>query len=273
MNLWEQLRDWLLLIALLLASVVVMATQNEPLVRAVRAETMEWTARIESGFAWMGRYVRAVEENDALRQRNIELSSEVARSRAVRTQNEELRRLLSLHDSTRASMVPARIVTKDITRQRNWITLDVGRADSVTAGMPVIHEAGIVGKVVLVSEHYARVMPFLNTDFRVPATILPIGAEGIVRWEGDRLDRLRLQHVVKTEPVELGQEVVTSSHSDIFPPGQRIGTIDSVTVRPGRNEFSISLRPAVELYRVNHAFVIRAIPTPEKDSLEAASIP
>lgn len=273
MNLWEQLRDWLLLVALLLAALVLMATQNRPLVRAVRAETMEWTARIESSFAWVGRYVRAVDENDALRRRNIELSSEVARSRAVRTQNEELRRLLALRDSSRGAFVSARIVTKDITRQRNWITLDVGAADSVAAGMPVIHETGIIGKVVLVSEHYARVMPYLNTDFRVPATILPIGAEGIVRWEGDRLDRLLLEHVVKTEPVAAGQAVVTSAHSDIFPAGRRIGTIDSVAVRPGRNEFRIFLRPSVELYRVNHAFVLRSLPPEEQQRLEAEPIP
>ncbi|PEN15374.1 rod shape-determining protein MreC [Longibacter salinarum] len=250
-----------------------MATQNRPLVRAVRAETMEWTAKIESSFAWVGRYVRAVEENDALRRRNIELSSEVARSRAVRTQNQELRRMLSLRDTSQADMIPARIVTKDITRQRNWITLDVGSTDSVAAGMPVIHESGVIGKVVLVSEHFSRVMPFLNTDFRVPATIIPIGAEGIVRWEGDQLDRLLLQHVVKTEPVSTGQQVVTSGHSDIFPPGEQIGVIDSVAVRPGRNEFRIFLRPAVKLYRINHAFVIRSLPPKERQSLEAESIP
>lgn len=273
MKLWEQIRDWLLLIALLLTSIVVMATQNQSLVRALRAESMEVTAQIESTFAWMGRYVRAVEENDALRRRNIELSSEVARSRAVLTQNDELRGLLTLRDSSQAPLVPARIVTKDITRQRNWITLDIGAEDSVAAGMPVIHESGIVGKVVLVSNHYARVMPFLNTDFRVPATILPIGAEGIVRWNGERLDRLRLMHVVKTEPVEIGQEVVTSSHSDIFPAGQRIGTIDSIAVRPGRNEFQILLRPTVEMFKINHAFVLRSLPTEEQRSLEAEAIP
>ena len=273
MKLWEQIRDWLLLIALLLISVVVMATQNRSLVRAFQAESMEITAQVESAFAWVGRYVRAVEENDALRRRNIELSSEVARSRAVRMQNDELRRLLSLRDSSQAPLLPARIVAKDITRQRNWITLDVGTSDGVQVGMPVIHESGIVGKVVLVSSDFSRVMPFLNTDFRVPATILSVGAEGIVRWDGERLDRLRLLHVVKTEPVHVGQQVVTGSHSDVFPAGERIGTIDSIAVLPGRNEFQIQLRPAVEIYKINHAFVLRSLPTKEQTRLEAEPVP
>jgi rod shape-determining protein MreC len=120
---------------------------------------------------------------------------------------------------------------------------------------------------VLVNEHYARVMPFLNTDFRVPGAVLPLRAEGIVRWDGERLDRLQLDHVVKTEPVEVGQRVVTSGHSDTFPPGRRIGTVDSVAAPPGRSELEIFLRPAVPLYEISHAVVILREPSPQRQAL------
>lgn len=271
-NLWEQIRDWVLLAVLLLAALVTMLTQNQPLVRSLRAETLQWTAQVESSFAWMGRYFRALEENDALRRRNIELSSEVARSRAARLRNRELERLLTMRDSSAVPLVPARIVTKDIAQQENFLTLDVGRADSVAPDMPVVHETGIVGTVVLVSEHYSRVMSFLNTKFRVPAEIQSLGAEGIVRWDGEVINRLVMEHVVKTEPVETGQMVVTSGHSGIFPPGRRIGRVDSVAARPGRNELLVYLKPSVSLYTIKHAFVLRRQPAPERQSLEAQPV-
>jgi hypothetical protein len=44
-------------------------------------------------------------------------------------------------------------------------------------------------------------------------------------------------------------------------------------VLPGRNEFQIQLRPAVEIYKINHAFVLRSLPTQERTSLEAEPIP
>jgi rod shape-determining protein MreC len=260
--------DWLLLAALLFTATTIMVTQNAPLLRTLRAETMEWTAQVESTFAWMGRYLRVLERNDELRRENIRLSSQVARTRAVRQRNDELRRLLNLTDSSDASLRPARIVTKDIFQKNNFLTLDVGQDDGIAKGMPVVHESGIVGTVVLVNDHHARVMPFLNTDFRVPGTILPLRAEGIVRWDGERLDRLQLDHVVKTEPVEAGQRVVTSGHSDIFPPGRRIGTVDSVAAPAGRNELQILLRPAVSLYKISHAVVILRTPDPEQRQLE-----
>jgi rod shape-determining protein MreC len=271
-NLWEQIRDWVLLTVLLLVALLTMLTQNQPLVRSLRAQTLQWTAQVESSFAWMGRYFRALEENNELRRRNIELSSEVARSRAARLRNRELERLLDMRDTSKAALLPARIVTKDIAQQENFLTLDVGRADSVAPDMPVVHETGIVGTVVLVSEHYARVMSFLNTKFRVPAEIQPLGAEGIVRWDGEAINRLVMEHVVKTEPVEAGQSVVTSGHSGVFPPGRRIGTVDSVAARPGRNELLVYLRPAVSLYAIKHAFVLQRHADPERQALEARPV-
>ncbi len=268
MDLKSPLVDWVLLALFLVASVSTMAAQNRSLVRAVRAEALELTAQVESGFAWMGRYVRVLEENDELRRENIALSSQVARTRSIRQQNRELERLLNLRDSSASSLRAARIVTKDIFRRENSLTLDVGRRDSVAEGMPVIHESGIVGTVMLVSEEYARVMPYLNTEFRVSATILPLQAEGIVRWDGERMDRLILDHVVKTEPVKKGQEVVTSGHSDAFPPGRTIGTIDSVRTPPGRSELQIFIRPAVPLHEIRHAFVVLSTPNPRRQALE-----
>lgn len=260
--------DWLLLVALLFISTLTMLTQNQSLTRTLRAQALEVTARVESSLAWMGRYVRVLEENDELRRQNIRLSSEVARTREVRMRNEELERLLNLKDSSSAGLLTARIVSKDIFRQENFLTLDVGREDGVSEGMPVVHERGIVGTVVLVSDRYARVMPFLNTDFRVPGAILPLKAEGMVRWDGERLDRLRLDHIVKTEPVEVGQKVVTSGHSDVFPAGRMIGTVDSVEARPGRSELEIFLQPAVSLHEISHAFVILSPPDAELRALE-----
>jgi rod shape-determining protein MreC len=115
-------------------------------------------------------------------------------------------------------------------------------------------------------------MPVLNTDFRVPGTILPLRTEGIVRWTGERQDRLLLEHVVKTEPVEPGQRVVTSGHSGVFPPGRAIGTVDSVQVRPGRSELRIYLRPAVSLPKIGHAFVLLRTPDSERLALESRPI-
>lgn len=263
---WDSLRDWAVFLGLLLVSCVVLVTANRPFNQALRTYGMEVTARIEQPFGWIGRYARALQENEALRARNIELSGEVARSRDARTRNRELEAMLALQ--TRADTVvsdttlaAARILQKDLTQQQNLLTLDVGQRDGVAPGMPVVTPDGIVGTVLLVSPRFCRVLPFLNTDFRVPGKIEEIGAEGVVRWEGDVLNQLAMEHVVKTEPAEVGQRVSTSGHSGVFPSGWPIGTIEAVTPRPGRNDLAITLRPAVALHALDHAFVMRVDPS------------
>jgi len=272
MDLNSSLLDWVLLVGLLFVSVTAMVTQNRSLSRALRAQSLEITAQVESSFAWMGQYLRVLEQNEELRRRNIELSSKVARTRSARQRNRELERLLNLRDTSSARLRATRIVTKDIFQQENLLTIDVGRSDGVAEGMPVLHESGIVGTVLLVSKHYARVMPYLNTDFRVPGVILPLEAEGIVRWPGDHRNRLLLEHVVKTQPVEPGQQVVTSGHSGVFPAGRAIGTVDSVEERRGRSELRIYLQPAVSLNEIDHAFVLLQPPDTSRRELEARSI-
>ncbi|PEN04959.1 rod shape-determining protein MreC [Longimonas halophila] len=263
---WESIRDWAVFLGLLLVACVVLVTVNRPFNQALRTYGMEVTARIEQQFAWVGRYTRALQENETLRARNIELSSEVARSRDARARNQALEAMLELKtraDSvvTDTTLAAARILQKDLTHQQNVLTLDVGRRDGIEPGMPVVTPDGIVGTVLLVSPRFCRVLPFLNTDFRVPGRIESVGAEGVVRWEGDALNRLAMEHVVKTEPVEVGQRVSTSGHSGVFPSGWPIGTIETVEPRPGRNDLAITLRPAVALHALDHAFVIRVRPS------------
>src|SRR5690606_16039412 len=140
------------------------------------------------------------------RQENIILSSRVARTREAVIENERLRRMIGFRDTTNVRLKPVRIINKDITQQQNYFTLDAGARDSIATDRAVIDERGILGRVVLVSENYSRVMPYLNTHARLPAKVQPLQAYGVVRWEGGRADRLRLDHVVKTEPVQVGQD-------------------------------------------------------------------
>ena len=163
----------------------------------------------------------------------------------------------------------ARVVSKDITEQTNLLTIDVGSRDSVEAGMPVINEQGIVGRVVLTSPRYSVVMPHQNTLFRVPGVIEALGREGIVRWDGQSVDQLTMDRVVKTEPVEPGMLVVTSPFSGVFPAGVPIGRVDTAYAAAGRNDYVIRLDPAAPISEVGFVYVLLTRPDPEQAILEA----
>lgn len=267
-KLWERSRDWIVFGGLFLFSVIVLVKHDGPLLRAVRATSLAVTAPVEGVFTGIARFRHAVGENDRLRAETIELATEVARLREARAENERLRSLLAFTDTTAIERVLARVVAKDITRQENLLTLDVGRGQGVEVGMPVIDERGIVGKVVLTSARHSIVMPSQSTQFAVPAMIDVLQQDGIVRWDGVNYDRLLMEYVPKTEPVEKGQMVTTSGYSEVFPAGIPVGVVDSVFAAQGRNDFMIYLRPSAPISQVNYVYVLLTKPDVERLALE-----
>jgi rod shape-determining protein MreC len=266
----SQIRDWTVLAFLLVISLVVTRNKNAELTRSLRAISLQITSRLESQFARAGEFVRALDENGEIRDRNIRLSSQVARLREAELENERLKNLLGMRDSLEAPTLPVRIISRDIHRQKNFLVIDAGSEHGIRRDMAVIDDRGILGKVVLTGERYALVQSYLNTDFRVPGMVIPIEALGIVRWDGARLDRLVLDFVVRTERVEHGQVVVTAG-SEIFPSGIPIGTIDSVSVRPGENLLQITVQPSAALGSARNAFVVLRSPDEEITRLKQAT--
>lgn len=271
-RLLAHIRDGLFLGTLLIIAGLIMLTANRGIVRSMQIGALETTAWLEARYARVARNFNAISENSALREENIRLSGQIARSREALVENERLRHLIGYRDEATYNLLPARIINKDITGQWNYLTLDVGEVDSVATHMAVINESGIIGYTTLVSRHYSKVIPYVNTEVYISAKIQPLQAYGIIRWDGVRTDRLQLDSVVKTEPVETGQSVVTAGYSSIFPAGLPVGSIDSISVRPGRDELTIFVRPAASISTAEHVFVVREQPDPERVEFEQQDI-
>ena len=269
---WDLIKDWVLLFSLLIVSLGVMLTLNQPLLQSMRAASLESTAWLESQFSWVGGFLTALEENSTLRRENIMLSSELARLREAESQNERLQRMLGMRDTTSYPLQPARIVSKDITKQHNMLIINAGRADSVKTDMAVVDERGIIGKVVLTSEHYAKVMPLINTDFTVPGKIQSLQTQGLVSWSREHPNRLLMEHVPKTEPVLQGQLVVTSGYSGSFPAGYPIGVVDSISASTGRNELDIYLDPVAPVRSAEYVFVVLHRPDEDLQRLQEQTV-
>ena len=271
-HLWDRIRDWVILFGLVFVAVSTLVSRNDPMVVGLRAVSLQVAGNIERRLSWVGDYISALDENDRLRLQNVQLSSQVARSREAVLENRRLRNLLNLTDSLDYPTLPTKIISKDINRQQNLMTLDAGRRDGVRVGMAVIDEDGILGRIDLVSEDYSRAMSILHTDFRVPARVEPGRAEGIVRWDGTDARYISLEHVLKTDPVAKGQFVVTSASSGSFQPGYPVGIVDSVARLPGRNEYLIRLLPAANYLAADYVFIVLQLPSPEQVELEATPV-
>ncbi|NNE69734.1 MAG: rod shape-determining protein MreC [Rhodothermales bacterium] len=264
-RLWERFGDWFLLIALVLVSLMVLLTVNTPMVRGLRARSLEMSSRVEDRLAAAGRYLGALQENERLREENIRLSSELALRREAALENERLRGLLGIPDSLVGRRVAARVVSKDITRQRNSLVISVGSEHGIAENMAVVDPRGIVGVVDLVGPRHSVVRSFLDPGFMMPVKIEPHLSDGILERSQDRPDRLEVLHVPTTDPIATGQRVVSSGYSGIFRRGLAVGVIDSVSVSEDGLFWEIRVDPATPLSTLQHVFVLTD--QPEYDRL------
>ncbi len=259
-------KEYLLLAVFLLISIMLLATNDAPQIRRIRTITVGTIGFLQDAFAFIPNYFDLKEENRILRAQNVTLADEANRMREASLENIRLRRLLELKNRTAYSYVPANVVGKTLQLLRNTIVIDAGERDGVAVNMPIVTDAGLVGKVSAVSADYAIGQLVLNKDFRASAKVQRGRVDGIVSWDGG--DKLDLKNVAKTLDVQVGDVVMTSEYSSVFPPGIRIGLVSRTHQEQGDLFQSVEITPSVDFSRLEEVFVVTNLPDTSRIALE-----
>lgn len=228
-------------------------------------------APVQDGVAWLVRpigdaadgigelfSIRA--ENQRLRDR-VETLEERRRVFAdLQREHADLRELLAMRDTIELPTIPARAVALAPSNFEWTITIDGGTEDGVERNMPVVNGQGLVGRVIQVGAHSARVLLAIDPSFAAPARLATSGAVGTIEGRGGDPMLLRLLDPAGT--VEIGEEVVTSSYQGgIFPAGIPVGLVRAAPEadRPLAPEVTVS--PFVDFSRLDHVLVVMHEPT------------
>ncbi len=259
----KRLIDWATFLLWLNLALLILLNANTDMLRRLRSLALDLSMGVEARLTTVSDFLHALQENQRLREENVHLMAEVALLKQAALENRELRRMLHLTPQLPFAVKPAEIVSKDITRQKNTFVINVGKADGIDVDMAVTDTRGVLGRTILVGQHYALVQSYLNTDFRLSVEILPDQVMGILEWDGTDPEQLILRHVSRTAPVHSGQEVVTSGFSNVFPKGIPVGTIHHIIRKPGNQELTLFVHPAASLSQARHVFVVLDRPDAE----------
>ncbi|SFQ57238.1 rod shape-determining protein MreC [Hymenobacter arizonensis] len=166
-------------------------------------------------------------------------------------------------------LIPARVINNMLRNVDNYLTLNVGSAQGVNPGMGVVAANGVVGRVKVVSEHYATVTSLLHSKTSVASKIKRDGTFGTIRWLGDDPTHVALDNVLRETELVKGDTIVTSGYNAVFPEGVFIGTIDSFVKEPDKNFWTIRVRLAVNFANLTYVYVVTSRPKIERDTIEA----
>ena len=212
-------------------------------------------------------YLSLRETNDSLARENARLRSQLKASFYVDSIGKKL-----VKDTTykqQYTYIEAKVVNNSVNRSNNYITINRGSAQGVGKGMGVICSSGLVGKVVLVSEHMSIVQSLLHKDSRFSAMLAKNKEIGYIEW-GDDLDPYKgyLKDVSNNAQPHVGEEVVTSEYS-LFPAGIPIGTVSNLHTKTGGYALNMEVKLAVDFGKLQYVDVVVNKFAPEQAGLEA----
>lgn len=165
--------------------------------------------------------------------------------------------------------LPARVIASTTNRSRNFITIDKGIRDGVSADMAVMTPEGYaVGVVVDCSENFAVAKTLLNVDFRIGGVLAEDGSHGSVVWRGGDTQIIDFVELSKYAKVGDNDMVRAAGFSHYFPKETIIGNIESVELADNGTSYRCKVRLAADMGRLYNVVLVRNTNAGEAQELE-----
>ena len=233
----------------------------------VTGKLFEWNSQVESFFSLN-------KINGQLTQRNLYLERQVA------TMSSQIANLT--HDSTylyhdqlrllnEFKLIPARVIANSVDKKDNLITIDKGSVDGIREDMGVACGNGIVGVVYMVSPHYSVVLPVLNAHSNVSVSIQKRGYFGYLHWTGGNSKIAYVDDIPRHAHFRIGDNIVTSGFSSIFPEGMLVGKVLHVFNSFDGLSYRVQVRLATDFGNLRDVCVIDNTKLQEKVQLMRAA--
>ncbi len=150
----------------------------------------------------------------------------------------------------------AKVINNSVNKHFNYITLNKGSNNGIVKEMGVISAKGVVGIVKDVSDHYSSVITILNTRLLISGKLKESGFFGALGWDGNDYRYVWLNEIPIHAHVVVGDLVVTSGFSSIFPEGILIGSVEVVERDKGESFYRIKVKLSVDFKDLSYVEVM-----------------
>lgn len=135
----------------------------------------------------------------------------------------------------------------------NGYLLNAGSERGIYISAPAVTAEGLVGKIVNVDNDHSICQILLDPSSRVSAKIQRNRELGVIAWNGG--NNLKLLYITKTIKVYVGDVIITSGMSQIFPENIKIGVVVQVSLDTKGLFQEILVKPAVNFNRLEEVQV------------------
>ncbi|MBQ3885022.1 MAG: rod shape-determining protein MreC [Ruminococcus sp.] len=201
------------------------------------------------------------EENKKLKEQIGQLNKQLTEYDALKTEVEELRKFVSIkeaHEDYELS-VPCDVLGYVANDPFMSFTIDKGSDDGIKPNCPVVTAEGLIGITIEVSEHVSTVRTILSPDLSIASVCSSSNADyGII--EGSVLTaengNTKLIHLRLDNKLKVGDLMITTGTSGLFPKDYSIGTIKSIDYDTSGLSMCAEVEPCIDIDRLTSVIVI-----------------
>lgn len=151
----------------------------------------------------------------------------------------------------------AKIIKNSYALTNNFLLINKGTNDIIKEDFGIITNKGILGIVDNSSRNYSTVISILNTTSKISAQLKKTNHFGSLTWNADSPNIVQLIDVEKIAPVKVGDTIVTSGRSSIFPKNIDIGIIKDFKLDVAENYYEINVKLFNDMTNLEHVYIIK----------------
>ena len=209
--------------------------------------------------------VNAQKQNEELQKESDLLRTKVTSLQEVEMENSRLREALQYRNRVEQPLLSAHVVATDASNDYFGVRIDRGTAQGVKIGMGVISPSGLVGRVLRAAPDYSDVLTLVDPTSNIDAIIQRSRARGVISGQSKQLT-CKMKYLDRLEDVAVNDTVVSSGFGSIFPKGLLVGYVTAVIPNANGILQTVTVKSAVDIYRLEEVFIVFPPVQPEKTS-------
>jgi len=206
-------------------------------------------------------YSDVVAQNEKLRYELAQAQEKANQGWAYARQLQQLTTGLNVPFVGSLPTAAVQVTTISPTNFASTVDISKGRNSGILAGMPVIANGGLVGRVIATTPSGATVRLITDTHSLVGVTFKSGVTTLIVSGRGVN-NGLAATSVPLGTSITPGTKLTTDGlNGGLFPAGLPVATVQTVTLTPGAATYNLTLKPAANLNQLSYLDVVIWEPT------------
>lgn len=165
----------------------------------------------------------------------------------------------------------SKVVYNNVLGLDKYITIRKGSNDGITPDMGVVSGNGIVGVIMEVTPNFSKVIPVLNPKFQLSCKLKKNNYFGPLTWDGKDPRFVHLKELPRHADFQIGDTIVTSGYSAIFPAGFPVGTVVDSEKQRNDNYTSLKIQLFTDFTNLSNVRIVNNTYREEQKNLQQAA--